>query len=331
MTNLLLSPHNDDEALFAAYTLLRHHPKVIVCLNGSRKKRGPLPATRAAESAAAMEILGCEFEQIDVFCDPPEWDEVEDRLRDEDPEHVWAPFPELHGHRHHNRVAELATWLWPGRVSFYSTYTMVADWPVKSTQGEPVAAAPDWPGLKREALGCYQTQIQSPGTAMHFEQPLDEYEVASLRLNLGGGINAIDGYVNLDKSTGWTFESGLRYWQDASVEAITISHALMYVPLEQWPFVFSEMARVLMPAGVIRITEDAIGAPGSRRPVIRPNAKVATTPELVLEHLRDAGLDADLVAEDESGFRDRSLIQRNYGDEPTVFHAETRARVRVAA
>lgn len=319
---LLLSPHNDDEALFAAYTCLRERPKVIVCLNGGRKRHYPLPEARAAESAAAMEILGCEFEHLYFLCDPAEWDRVEARLVDEpEPEHVWAPLPEPNGHRHHNQLAAIALRLWPGKVSFYSTYRVV-DEPIKSTHGSRIAEQPGWPELKRAALDCYATQIERDGTRMHFEQPLDEYGADTLRLNLAGGINPIDGYVNLDKSTGWMFEDGLDPYPDGSVEAITISHALMYVPLTQWPFVFSELARVLQPGGTIRITEDAIAGPGSSRPVIRPRAAVATTPELLVEHLTAAALDPGLRAADETGFSDTSLIQQNYGLPPDVFHVE---------
>ena len=34
--DLFLSPHNDDEALFASYVQLRDHPHVLVCLRGRR-------------------------------------------------------------------------------------------------------------------------------------------------------------------------------------------------------------------------------------------------------------------------------------------------------
>lgn len=321
--NLLLSPHNDDEALFASYTLLRARPRVLVALDGGRKKHYPLPAARAAESAAAMAVLGCDFEHLGFACEDADWDAVEARLRLEDePEHVWAPLPEVNGHRHHNRLAGLAVRLWPGRVSFYSTYTMVDDWPVRSRVGELVDAELGWDELKRRALGCYATQIASPGTSMHFDQPLDEYSMSSIRLNLASGPNPIAGFVNLDKSTGWMFEEGLEAYADGSVDAITVSHALMYVPLLAWGAVFAELARVLAPGGVLRVTEDAIGAPGSTRPVIRPHAMVATSQELVLGHMSAAGLNATPVEPGCTLFVDGTLIQQNYGSPPDVFHAE---------
>jgi hypothetical protein len=261
-----------------------------------------------------------------VPCDPADWEAVERRLLleldDEEPDLVWVPLPEPSGHRHHNRLAGVALALWPGRVRFYSTYHMVDDWPVRSAHGERIEERDGWAELKRQALACYPSQSGRDGTAMHFEQPLAEYELASIRLNLGGGINPIPGFVNLDKSDGWQFEDGLEAYPDESVRAITISHTLMYVPIAVWPDVFAELARVLEPGGMVRITEDAIGAPGSNRPRLRPGAAIETNLELALAHLRDAGLEPAAVDPDDTHFVDESLIQANYGDPPDVFHVE---------
>lgn len=330
MNHLLLSPHNDDETLFAAYTCLLYRPRVLVALDGGLKKHYARPSERAAESAAAMDVLGCEFEHLGFPCDISEWEPVVERLASEQPDWVWAPLPEPHGHRHHNRLAECAIQVWPGHVSFYTTYSCdEKGWPHRTVVGEPVGVEDGWEDLKRLALSCYPSQSQKPGTAMHFERPLDEYVVPGLRLNLGGGINPIPGYQNLDKSTGWQFEEGLGQYPDRSVEAITESHALMYVDVAAWPFVFSEFARVLIPGGTLRMTHDWIGGPGSSRPVIRPNAAVATTPDLVLSHMKDAGLTGRVVDPGQSRLRDGSLIQQNYGSPPDVFHVEAVAPVRV--
>lgn len=324
MTDLLLSPHNDDETLFASYLLQRERPKVIVCLLGSRKAAYPLPAERIAESRAAMEILGCDFEQLYMACDPAQWDIVEMRLRTEpEPGRVWVPTPEPHGHSQHNKLARIANAIWPGRLSYYTTYRCSAHQPYeRTTHGHRVEAEAGWDEQKKRALACYETQSSREGTAMHFEQPLDEYELPELRLNLGGGLNPIAGYVNIDKSTGWTFESGLSDYASSSVAAITISHTLMYVSIDEWPMVFAELARVLQPGGTVRVTEDAIGQPGSSRPKRRPGAAVATNAELVLDHLFTAGLVAGRVDADETSFVDETLIQQNYGSPPDVFHVE---------
>lgn len=323
---LLISPHNDDEALFASYVCLAHRPKVITVLNGARKRHYPTPAARVAESAAAMRVLGCEYEHLAFPIDdgPIDWPTITRRLRRQrDPGRVWVPLPEPRGQQHHNRVAAIAHELWPGRLAYFATYTVdERGWPTRSTVGYQAPAELGWPKVKEQALGCYRSQAEAAPTAMHFRQPLDEYLVDELKLNLGGGINPLAGFVNLDKSSGWRFEDGLGCYPDGSVAAITVSHTLMYVQLQYWPWCFAEMARVLAAGGVLRITEDAIGAPGSSRPRIRPGAAVATSLELVLEQLAGAGLDAREVSVETTRWRDRTLMQTNYGDAPDVFFAE---------
>lgn len=142
-----------------------------------------------------------------------------------------------------------------------------------------------------------------------------------MKLNLGSGPNPLDGFVNLDQRTGWRFEAGLPY-EAASVEAITISHALMYVRLDDWPAVFSEFARVLYPDGIIRITEDATDDQSSLRYGGHQEAATLTSVDLVGSHLRAVGFRWAEVGADETMFIDGSLCQRFHGDPPKVFFVE---------
>lgn len=334
--HLLLSPHNDDEVLFAAYTALRYQPLVLTCWDGARKTHLATVEERVAESMAAAEVLGYEYGHLWVDLEAAgAYETIERRIRlglgGAEPEHVWAPYPEPGGHRHHNGLGYLATRMWPGRVSFYATYTCEHDETGeivgvhRSKVGEQVAVEDrHWPELKRKALRCFYSQRTRQGTAMHFRQPLDEWVVPTLRLNLGGGYNPIPGYVNLDKQNGWLFEDGLPEIGTGSVEAITESHALMYVPEQCWPAVFDEIARVLAPGGWVRFTHDATSDPASGRQGLRRGAEVATTPDLILSHLYRVGIWAEQVQPDETRFGDRSLIQQNYGSPPDVFHIEGR-------
>jgi Methyltransferase domain len=275
-----------------------------------------------------MQVLRCKVTFARVQCDPAEWEQLELLLKPMDPSRVWAPLPEPGGNLGHNGVGNLAARLWPAQTTFYTTYSGPGNG--RSEIGTPVASEPSWADKKLKALDCYQSQKLKSDTAFHFSRPLREYERISFlqpqgeRLNLGGGINPIRGFQNLDKTTGvrWHFEEGLPQYADGSVEAITISHALMYVDLELWPYVFSELARVLLPGGILRVTEDAIGAPGSSRPVLRPGAAVETSLELVRGNMAAAGLDPQVVSENVSLFYDTSLIQQNYGHPPDVFHIE---------
>ncbi len=338
---LLLSPHCDDETLFASYIILRERPSVLICFNGRRARHLPRDFEREEETSAAMTILGAKVVFARVQCDPADWYELELAVRPVKPEHVWAPLPEPGGNLGHNGVGNLATMLWPDRVSYYTTYAGEANG--RTEVGDLVISKPSWADKKVKALACYTSQRLKPDTAFHFRRPLMEYETSELlpqrgrRLNLGGGINPIQGFDNLDQKTnaetieattddmiqtGWNFEDGLPQYEDGSVEAITISHTLMYVDQQYWPAIFSELLRVLEPGGILRVTEDAIGADGSKRPIIRPHAKVATDVDLVRRLMNQAGFDPHELSPNVSLFYDPSLIQQNYGDPPDVFHIE---------
>jgi LmbE family N-acetylglucosaminyl deacetylase len=158
--------------------------------------------------------------------------------------------------------------------------------------------------------------------------------VLPLRLNLGCGTpstrswHPIAGMENLDKSMGWCFEHGLGEFVEHAVDGITVSHALMYVPLERWPFVFSEFTRVLADGGVVRITEDETSHPESRTYGVgwqgSEPAVTLTSAARLVEHLERAGLVATIVGKDETQYADRSLIQAQHGDPPHVCFVEGR-------
>lgn len=141
-----------------------------------------------------------------------------------------------------------------------------------------------------------------------------------MKLNLGAGPHLLDGFENLDLPA-WRFEDGLDY-PDESIEAISISHAAMYVPLEAWPFMFSEITRVLAPGGVVRVTEDATDDPESERFGGFHDAVTLTSLELVRQHLKQSGLRTRVRDARTSGFRDDSLLQAFHGAPPKVFFIE---------
>jgi len=163
---ILLAPHADDETLFACYTLLREKPLVVLCLPGA--PRHGSPEVRRGELAKAMALLGCSWISLAHLPD------LEEALARFSPAHVFAPLPEDDGNREHNLVGELAARLWPGDVTFYTTYTSSS----RTTLGYPVPAEPEWPELKRRALACYESQAANRGTREHFLRPLDEYLVS---------------------------------------------------------------------------------------------------------------------------------------------------------
>lgn len=164
---LLLAPHFDDEALFAAYVCLREHPTVVFCFDGA-PRHGSFEV-RSDEARVAMDVLGCDWVALRAT---PE--SLADRLTDfADVEHVWAPWPESGGNSEHNFVGDVAAGLWPDRVSFFTTYTDAG----RTIQGERLLPEADWPVRKRAALACYRSQRLLAETRPHFKRGLDEYVI----------------------------------------------------------------------------------------------------------------------------------------------------------
>lgn len=170
---LFLSPHNDDETLFGAFTLLREKPVVVVVLDSylqEQRGHGITFWDRRGETMQALEQLGARYNFLGFRDDRPEWLAIERQLCAYDPEHVWAPAVEPTGHEHHNRVGEIADRIWPGRVTHYMTYT-----PAGKSRGVPVPFEPEWVEKKLRALACYRSQLALRSTWDHFLREQYEY------------------------------------------------------------------------------------------------------------------------------------------------------------
>lgn len=143
------------------------------------------------------------------------------------------------------------------------------------------------------------------------------------KLNLACGPHPLDGFVNLGE--GWRFQDGLPYPPD-SIAAITESHGLMYLPAGDWTALFTEIARVLEPGGIVRVTEDDTENPASERygDGAWPDAVTLTGPKLVRKHMRAAGLTVSKHTATSTGFRDDSLLQAWHGPAPKCFWLEGR-------
>lgn len=142
------------------------------------------------------------------------------------------------------------------------------------------------------------------------------------KLNLGCGPNLLPGFDNLDASGGYYLQDGLGDYADNSVEGISLSHVAMYVPIEAWPYVFSEFARVLEPGGIVRITEDDTANPDSERYGGWHDAVTLTSPKLVATHLRKVKLKPIEQLARTTAFKDDSLCQAFHGQVPKVFFIE---------
>ncbi len=163
---LLLAPHFDDESLFAAYICLREQPDVLFCFDGA-PRHGSFE-TRWAEARQATRHLG--VTAVALRATP---ETLADHLAAFDPEHVWAPWPEPGGNSEHNLVGDIASGLWPDRISYYTTYAESG----RTTEGRQLDAEPGWAATKARALACYGSQLDNPGTRPHFERAFHEYVI----------------------------------------------------------------------------------------------------------------------------------------------------------
>lgn len=164
---LLLSPHSDDETLFAAYTIIRYKPHVVICFPSERDYGDT--DVRTEESRQAVGILGGGAVE--------QWDgnDLEQRMRDIDarlrPSKVWAPSTNT-SHTDHILVGLAAERVFGDRLTQFHTYAGKN----KIRTGDPVAFEQSWVERKRRALKCYATQLAHPRASIFFDDDLAEYQ-----------------------------------------------------------------------------------------------------------------------------------------------------------
>lgn len=178
---VFVSPHNDDETLFGAFTIQREKPLVVIVFDSVvqviRGHKECDAVTRREESLRALEELGTPRSRV-RFCglgDHGKYSvgvisDVIKRTLGGEPEAVWAPAHEKDGHEQHNLVADACDRWNPTR---YATYTTAG----KTRTNKPVPIeSGDWIKRKLRALACYNTQIdiEALGCRPHFME-LDEY------------------------------------------------------------------------------------------------------------------------------------------------------------
>ena len=170
---LFISPHNDDETLFGAFTLLREKPQVLIVYDShTQLLRGDTITAeqRRQESRAAANILGVDVSFGGVSDTSSDYAECVAALQ---PfiaaKHVWAPAFEPDGNAQHNLIANAVTSLFPA-ARRYMTYTRFG-----KSRGKLVPIAPGWTQKKLHALACYETQLDLEATRSFFLRDLYEY------------------------------------------------------------------------------------------------------------------------------------------------------------
>lgn len=165
---LFIAPHNDDEALFGSYTLIREKPLVVVVTDGFiQAKRGDDVTwdERRAETLEAMRMAGCPV----LFGGIPD-DVVNSGLIRSllgslfNFSRVYAPALQG-GNAHHDMVSVVAREMFHDVIQ-YTTYTKDELW---TTGNKEIIPSVEEAVLKDQMLNCYQSQINLPSTAPHFE------------------------------------------------------------------------------------------------------------------------------------------------------------------
>lgn len=178
--DLLLEPHHDDAALFAAFTCYANKPLVVTVLRSDLQERrgtGVTHQMRVHETQGAMMILGCDWDQLDFSEAEPDWEGVASVLTayadDVGFDRVWAPAYEDGGHVHHSMVGDIADKVFGmGSVTHYTTYTRSGG---RTAGSVPVAPQPGALAAKLSALACYTSQIEAPPTQPWFYGPFQEW------------------------------------------------------------------------------------------------------------------------------------------------------------
>jgi hypothetical protein len=190
---LFVSPHNDDAALFGAFTLQRERPTVLTIfdsfLQASRGHPECNASARREEDLRAMTVLGCPFVS---GCVP---DHLAREAASEAVERalgvwfgpvteVWLPAVEIGGHEQHNLVGAIGLEVFAAaKVHRYLTYTPA--WG-KSTAGVEVSCTGAMVRRKLIALACYKTQIEidALGCWPHFLGDQREYLAEAKKVKL---------------------------------------------------------------------------------------------------------------------------------------------------
>lgn len=162
---LFLAPHNDDETLFGAYTIMREKPLVVIVTDSwiqFLRGTGITAEQRRNESQEAMEILGVPIEFLGIKDNELTDKALIEKLKQYRPTKVYAPLPNSK-RSHHNLVGKVARRLWPNKVIFYSTYTKESLTPMGEMEIKPTRREIE---LKNKALDCYKSQIEI--TSSHF-------------------------------------------------------------------------------------------------------------------------------------------------------------------
>lgn len=193
-SSIFVSPHDDDHALFGAFTCLREAPILVVVFDSFTQAKRGLPATheiRMLETRKAATILGCNviirlgFRDDDDSITPHQ---IRSRLGEllggigtRRIRRIFSPAFEIGGHKHHNLVATTFGMPIPDlpqrdpMITYYATYTTSGK--TESGYAVPILDG-TWIQKKLQSLACYPSQMNLDprmGCWPHFLRAQEEY------------------------------------------------------------------------------------------------------------------------------------------------------------
>lgn len=167
--NIFLAPHNDDESLFGALTLIRKKPLVVVITDSyiqpERGDAGCDATTRRLETINACAIAECPVVFLGIKDTELTEEILRQRLKPFNPETIYAPAIQG-GNAQHDMVGRVAKELFGADCQFYTTYTKTELYTTGTIEIKPVH---DELEIKDRMLACYKSQLSLPSTQPHFE------------------------------------------------------------------------------------------------------------------------------------------------------------------
>ena len=157
--NIAIIPHNDDEALFLAYTLMREKPLVVIVTDSFiQPERGDVGCSadeRRIETMWAMDLLGCPV----VFLGIKDTELNEELLKRRLKPFVGLGFEKVYapaiqgGNVQHDIIGSVARYVFPS-ITRYTTYTKTELW----TKGDiEIVPTEEEKALKIKALEFQKT------------------------------------------------------------------------------------------------------------------------------------------------------------------------------
>ncbi len=175
MNTLFISPHDDDNVLFGAFTCMREKPLVVVVTDSYRQAmRGEVGCgalDRMEETRKACELLGCAVFRLGVpdvhfDADPGTSDLLEKYLGCfQNFDRVYVPASQG-GNKDHDTISQVCQKVFGDKVILYTTYTKTE---LHTTGSKEIVPTPEEMELKNKALDCFISQLTLKATRPHFD------------------------------------------------------------------------------------------------------------------------------------------------------------------